>query len=123
MIRWLITASLALSLIVGCKNDEACERARLDLSKAWGELREAAARRKLAGVDVEGWAFVEDRTSLLESSFMTSQVTWSSADKARTELAARLPSLSTDAPAHLVGYRTSVDAALKQQEAFSAQCR
>jgi hypothetical protein len=86
-------------------------------------LVEGAGRRQLAGVDIEGWKWVQGRVSLLESSFATTQVTWNSADKARSELVARLPSMQTDTPANLTGYQMSVQSALKEQDAFAKKCR
>ena len=118
----LLACSVASSL-TGCKTDEQCERARMDLAKARGGLRASAVKRTLAGVDVEGWTKIENRTELLESSFMTSHVTWSSADKARTELAQMLLGQETDTDANLKGYVLSVEAANKQQAAYAERCR
>jgi hypothetical protein len=123
MIRCLTIAVVAVALLGGCKESRECERARMDLSKTWHSLAEAAHRRQLAGVDIEGWKFIETKVQLLESSFMTTQTTWDSADKARGELAARIPSVSTDTEANMTGFRLSFDAALKQQDAYAKQCR
>lgn len=123
MIRCLTTVVVATALLTGCKESRECERARMDLSKTWLGLSEAAHRRQLAGVDIEGWKFIETKAQLLESSFMTTQLTWESADKARADLAARVPSVSTDTEANMTGYRLSFDAALKQQDAYAKQCR
>jgi hypothetical protein len=123
MSRFIGVLSLALFFLAGCKTDEQCERMRLDLAKTWGSLRESASKRKLAGVDVDGWTKVEDRTALLESSFMTPHVTWQSADKARTELGEALRGRQTDTPANLTGYLLSVEAANKEQQAYSDRCR
>ena len=119
-----IVAVLVCALVAsGCKDNQECEKARFALSKSWRGLAEAAARRQLAGVDIEGWKFVQERTALLESSFMTTQVTWDSADKARKDLAARLSGLQSDVAANVEGYRLSVDAAFKQQDDFAKKCR
>jgi hypothetical protein len=123
MTRSLTAMVLAAALVAGCKESRECERARMDLSKSWHGLSEAAHRRQLAGLDIEGWKFVETKVQLLESSFMTTQVTWDSADKARGELAARLPGIQTDTPANMTGFRMSFDAALKEQDAYAKQCR
>lgn len=119
----VVAGSVLAFWLSGCAKSEQCEAARLDLSRTWGDLRQSAIRRKLAGVDVEGWAAVEDRTALLESSFMTTQVTWGSAEKARTQLSARLAQLSTDTDAKLQTYRASVEAAFKQQDEYQNACR
>lgn len=123
MFRKLIFAGACAVFAFGCKDDKECEKARFALSKTWHGLAESAARRQLAGVDVEGWKFVQGRAQLLESSFMTTQVTWDSADKARKELAERVPNLQSDAPANVEGYRMSLNAAFQEQDAFAKKCR
>lgn len=123
MSRLIAGFCVALFSIAGCKVDEQCERQRLDLAKTWGSLRESAAKRKLAGVDVEGWAKIEERTALLESAFMTPQVTWTSADKARADLQAMLRNRQTDTEANLKGYLLSFETANKQQEEYAQRCR
>ena len=72
---------------------------------------------------MERAASVEQRAELLESSFATPSVTWPAADKAKGEIAARVASLQTDNPANLTGYKLSLDAAVKDQEAFAKKCR
>ncbi len=95
----------------------------MEVAKAFQGLRESASRRKLAGVDVEGWKFVEQRADLLESSFATTQVTWASAEKARGEIVARVASLQTDNPANLTGYQLSLEGAVKELDAYGKKCR
>lgn len=123
MTRWIAALCVMVAALAGCPMDPECERARLDLSKSWRGLAEGAGRRQLAGVDIEGWKWVQGRAQLLESSFMTTHVTWDSAQKARDELNARLPSIQTDTVANMTGYRLSVDAAFKEQDAFTKKCR
>ena len=96
MTRWMIVMSLVAACpLWSCQDDARCERARLDLDKTWAELRQAATRRKLEGVDVPSWMDIEKKAELLESSFMTRQVTWESASKATQELAAFCPAASS----------------------------
>lgn len=116
---WVLT----LFLVLGCKADERCERARLDVAKSWGVLRESALKRKLAGVDAEAWGKIEEKAALLESAFATPQVTWQSAEKARGEIVELVKGRQTDSEANLTGYRLSLEAAQKQQSEFSASCR
>lgn len=123
MNRCIAVLCMTLGLFSGCARDRECERARLNLSKAWRDLVQSASRRQLAGVDPEGWKWVQGRVALLESSFATTQVTWNSADKARGELTSRLNGLQTDTPANLMGYRLSVESALREQDAFAKKCR
>jgi hypothetical protein len=124
MHRWVIVMSLlAASPLMACEDEVRCERARLDLDKTWGELRLAATHRVLEGVDVPSWMDIEKKVELLESSFMTRQVTWESADKATHELASKLPVLHTDQEAQLVSFRNSAESAIKQQGSFEKECR
>ncbi len=123
MTRWMIVMSLAACSLVGCKDEVHCERQRLDLDKTWAQLREAATHRKLEGVDVPTWTDIETKAELLESSFLTQQVTWDSADKAGQAIAAKLPAMQADNNAQLIGFRTSAESALKQQSSFEKECR
>jgi hypothetical protein len=123
MIRWLAVSCVTVGLLAGCKTDPECERARMKLSKTWHDLHTSATRRKLSGVDVDGWAFVEKQTDLLESSFATTQITWDSADNARKALAARASGLQSDTETNANGFKLSLDAAFKEQDAFSNKCR
>lgn len=123
MTRQFAVLGLLFLGVAGCKPSEECERARLALSKTWGSLRESAAKRKLAGVDVESWAFVEERAALAESSFMTTHVTWTSAENARNDLKQRVGGLRTDTEGNLKGFQLSLDSAIKQQDAYAAECK
>lgn len=119
----LVLVAVSAWLSFGCKDNQECEKARFALAKTWHGLAASAARRQLGGVDIEGWKFVQDRAQLLESSFMTTQVTWDSADKARKEIAERAGGLQSDAPANVEGFRLSLKAALEEQDAFAKKCR
>ena len=123
MNRWVIVISLAASTLVGCKNDVQCERERLDMNKTWSELRTAATHRKLEGSDVSTWTDIETKAELLESSFVTPQVTWNSANKASREIAAKLPALEGGGDVRLATFRTSAESAIKQQNSFEKECR
>ncbi|HWZ93529.1 MAG TPA: hypothetical protein VNW92_31935 [Polyangiaceae bacterium] len=114
---------LLLSLLGGCKDEVQCEKARMDLNKSWSELRQAATRRKLDGVDTPAWTDVENKTETLESSFVTRQVTWDSAAKASQAIATELPELHADHEALAASFRTSAESAMKQQSDFERQCR
>jgi len=95
----------------------------MDLNKSWSEVRQTASRRKLDGVDTASWTDVETKTELLESSFVTPQVTWDSADKAGQAVAAALPGLHAENDTLAASFRTSAESALKQQSSFEKQCR
>jgi hypothetical protein len=123
MIRCFAVICAVLFSLSGCEKSEECERSRLALSKTWGMLRESAAKRKLAGVDVEGWAFVEERAALAESSFMTTRVTWGSADTVRKDLAQRVSGLRTDTEGNLKGFQLSLSSAFKEQDEYKSKCK
>ena len=123
MLRWFIVVSLALPLLAGCQDDVKCERERLDLNKAWSELRAAATHRKLEGSDVSTWTEIENKAELLESSFVTRQVTWNSADLASKAIESKLPALESSGDVSLASFRASAESAIKQQDSFEKSCR
>ena len=123
MDRWVIVVSVAASLLSSCKNETQCERERLDLTKTWSELHAAATHRKLEGSDISTWTEIETKAELLESSFMTPQVTWTSAKKASQELASKLPALESNGDVRLATFRASTESAIKQQNDFEKACR
>ena len=123
MNRYWIVMSLAACTLLSCKDDVRCERQRLDLDKTWAELRAAATHKKLEGMDVPSWTDIEKKAELLESSFMTQQITWDSADQASQAIAAKLPAMHAQNDAQLVGFRNSAELAIKQQNSFEKECR
>jgi len=124
MNRWVIVIAVAASSSsIGCQDDVRCERERMDLNKAWSELRTAATRHKLEGTDVSTWSVIENKAELLESSFQTRQVTWNSAKKASDEIASKLPALESSEGVKLVSFKNSAETAIKQQSSFEKECR
>lgn len=131
---WIIGAGLLL-LAAGCKDREACERSRLDLAKTWEELKSSAASLKyarsdegatLSGVEkedrVKHWGQLEERAALLESAFISKQVTWSSAEKALDELSEEYKAKPPQGSL-AQGFGQGLDEATKAFEAFRAQCK
>jgi len=124
MNRWVIVIAVgASSLGIGCQDEVRCERERMDLNKAWSELRTAATHHKLEGTDVSTWSLIENKAELLESSFQTRQVTWNSAKKASDEIASKLPTLESNEGVKLVSFKNSAETAIKQQSSFEKECR
>jgi hypothetical protein len=124
MNRWVIVIAVtASSLGVGCQDEVRCERERMDLNKAWAELRTAATHHKLEGTDISTWTVIEKKAETLESSFMTRQVTWNSAKKASDEIASKLPALETNEGVRLASFKNSAETAIKQQTNFEKECR
>jgi hypothetical protein len=124
MNRWVIVIAVtASSLGFGCQDEVRCERERMDLNKTWSELRTAATRYKLEGSDVSTWAVIENKAETLESSFVTRQVTWSSAKKASDDIASKLPTLESSEGVKLASFKNSAESAIKQQSSFEKECR
>jgi hypothetical protein len=118
----ILLALIGLSLS-GCDTNRVCERARMSVYEAYDDLSQAASQRKLAGVDVDNWEFIESRVDLLKSSFATEQVTWRPADKSRSEMKTRLTNISTNSDDALELFRHSADEAFQVQDKFAAECR
>lgn len=116
-------AILGMSVCSACEASEECERSRMKISRTYNALTAAAQQRKLAGQDVEKWAFIENKSDLLQSAFATRQVTWASADKARHEIAERLTSINSDSPTTVEIFRRSVVEAFEDQDRYAKMCR
>jgi hypothetical protein len=124
MNRWVIVIAVAASSLgLGCQDEVRCERERMDLNKAWAELRTAATHHKLEGTDVSTWSVIEKKAETLESSFMTRQVTWNSAKKASDEIASKLPALESNEGVRLASFKNSAETVIKQQSSFEKACR
>jgi hypothetical protein len=124
MNRWVIVIAVATSSLgIGCQDEVRCERERMDLNKAWSELRTAATHHKMEGTDVPTWAVIENKAETLESSFQTRQVTWNSAKKASDVIASKLPTLESSEGVKLAGFKNSAESAIKQQTSFEKECR
>jgi hypothetical protein len=123
MDRFVVVIPVLVSLLVGCKDQAACEKERNDLNKSWSTLRAEATRRKNEGVDIPGWTDVEKKLETLESSFMTTAVTWESADKARQAVSAAMPDLHADRESLMTSFRSAVENASAQQATFEKDCR
>jgi hypothetical protein len=108
---------------VGCQDQVRCERERMDLNKVWSVLLHAATHHKLEGTDVPTWTVIENKAELLESSFMTKQVTWNSAKKASDEIASKLPALESGEGVKLAGFKNSAETAIQRQSSFEKECR
>ncbi len=133
-----VRASLLVALGLGagsaaCQNAE-CESARLELTRTWQTLRDTATSRKQIpeGVDLSAeeeqtrirvWTTIEDRAELMRSSFETTQVTWPSADKARTELAEAFKPLASNEDPMTRGFALTLNDADQRMAAFRKTCR
>lgn len=119
----MLSISVVALAQLGCESREECERARLQAFRAYQTLHAAAVQRKLAGVEPEQWAQLENKADLLQSAFATQQVTWKSAEKTRAEVQTALASVRTDNEVNLEIFKGSAQEALRLQEQFEKQCR
>lgn len=101
-IRSLIPCVLAALVVLpglwsltGCKNEEACTKARNAASTAWKAVTETAGKNKVAptiGLDelppekkgdhVAAWGTIEKQSDMIQASFMYDKITWNTADPA-----------------------------------------
>jgi hypothetical protein len=125
---------LVAAALLGCQQSQECEASRLELAQTWETLRNTATSRKQIpeasdlskgeeGDRIRVWTEIEDRAELLRSSFETSQVTWSSADKARADLGRAFSPLASSTDPMTRGFAITLTDADKRLEAFRKSCR
>lgn len=128
--RALVLAALTLA---ACENQE-CEQARLELARTWQELRDTARSRQQIPEQsdlseseqkdrIATWTDIEARAELLRSSFGTSQVTWSPAQKARADLGEMFTPVVSNQDPVSAGFATTLKTADEQMAAFDKRCR
>lgn len=121
-------------LTIGCDNGDSCNRARTDVAKTWESVKNLATKRKFPPVDeadnpilkqqrMERWQPVEDKAALLESSFVTPQVTWQSATKARGEINQYFSKIPDSDDRGIPRFASLLDKANRQQSEFENSCR
>lgn len=121
-------------LTVACENGDSCTRARTDVAKTWEAVKNVATKRKYPPVDeadnpiikqqrLERWQPVEDKAALLESSFVTPQVTWQSATKARSEINQFFSKIPESDDRGIPRFAALLDKANQQQSEFERSCR
>jgi hypothetical protein len=87
---------LSLLAASGCKDTEACTKARNAASDTWKAVTEAAAKNKVApsigldelpadkkGPHVEAWGTIEKQADMISSSFAYEKITWNTSDPAQ----------------------------------------
>ena len=95
VIHFVLLSVASLSLVVGCKDDEKCTKARNAAADSWKDLSTSASKNKLAptiGIDelpadkkgphVEAWGTLEKQAEMISSSFLYEKITWNTADPA-----------------------------------------
>jgi hypothetical protein len=86
----------SLAAASGCKDDEACVKARNAASDTWKAVTEAAGKNKVTpniGLDelpadkkaphVEAWGTIEKQSDMISSSFAYEKITWNTANPAQ----------------------------------------
>lgn len=130
--RWTMLV-LCVSMI-GCDTGNDCERARTELAKSWESVKNLATKRKFATADevenpilrqqrLERWQPVEDKAALLESSFITPQVTWNSATRARMDINQQYNRIPESDDRGIPRFSAMLDRANQRQTAFEKTCR
>lgn len=130
---WAGSIACASALLVSCQNEE-CEASRLQLAQTWETLRNTASSRKqipeassLSKSEetdrIRVWTDIEERAELVRSSFETTQVTWSSADKARADLGEAFKPISSGEDPMTRGFAVTLDEADQRMARFRKECR
>jgi len=134
MKSWIVFSALLLAA-PGCKDRQACERSRLDLAKTWEGIKLQAANLKFPRQEqaatmsdfereerLKRWSDVEEHAALLESAFISQQVTWTSAEKHLGELSEEYKQKpSPEAMGH--GFDQALERGSQAYRAFKASCR
>jgi leucyl aminopeptidase (aminopeptidase T) len=141
--RWVVASVRSALLVaagviaagagVACQDPE-CEASRLELARTWQTLRDTATSRKQIpeGADLSQaqeqdririWTAVEAHAELVRSSFETSQVTWSSAEKARAELNEAIKPLASNEDPMTRGFALTLSEADRRMAEFKKTCR
>lgn len=132
-LAWVASLSMAAVPLVACQNEE-CEASRLQLAQTWETLRNTASSRKQIpeasdlskseeAERIRVWTDIEERAELVRSSFETTQVTWSSADKARADLAESFKPISSSDDPMTRGFAVTLDEADQRMARFRKECR
>lgn len=95
-IRVLLLCVAALAAAGGCKDEEACIKARNAASDTWKAVTESAGKNKVTpniGLDelpadkkaphVEAWGTIEKQSDMISSSFAYEKITWNTANPAQ----------------------------------------
>jgi len=93
--RFLFLSVAGLALLLGCKDEEKCTKARNAAADSWKLVSATAAKNKVApniGIDeltpdqkgphVEAWGTLEKQSDMISSSFLYEKITWTTADPA-----------------------------------------
>jgi len=125
---------MGLPLVASCKDQQACEKSRMDLAKTWRQVKETAGARALPEPDEEltdlqkterkqVWSQIEQKAYRVEGSFKTERVSWDAADQARGEITRQYNAVpSKDSPL-VVGFGRMLAEANTAHDQFKKNCR
>jgi hypothetical protein len=135
--RWCVLSravAVALCGAASCKNQEACEKARVKMAHTWESVMATAGKRKIPSSYEElnpsdkaarlaQWQPIQDQAETLRSSFETEQVTWNAADKATGKIEEKLKHIPTASDPLNQAFATQFELARTEYGEFSDQCR
>jgi hypothetical protein len=104
------------------------------LAKSWESVKNLAVKRKFVPVDetdnpvlkqqrMDRWQVVEEKAALLESSFVTPQVTWQSAAKAKADINMQFSRIPESDDKGIPRFASLLDSANQRQSEFERTCR
>ncbi len=92
---FVFLGAASLAVVVGCRDEEVCTKARNAASDSWKVVSATAAKNKVTpnigldelpaeqkGPHVEAWGSIEKQADMISSSFLYEKITWNTADPA-----------------------------------------
>jgi hypothetical protein len=121
-------------LAIACESSDNCSRSRTEVARTWESVKKQATKRKFPPVDeadnpvlkqqrLARWQVVEDKAALLESSFVTPQVTWQSAAKAKTDINQQFAKIPESDDKGIPRFAALLERANERQNEFERTCR
>jgi hypothetical protein len=130
--RWMILGSCVY--FIGCDNGVNCTKSRTEVARTWESVKNLAVKRKFPSAyepdnpvikqqRMDRWQVIEDKAALLESSFITPQVTWQSAAKARSDINQHFARIPESEDRGIPRFASLLDTANQRQAEFERTCR
>ncbi len=125
---------IGLAVLPGCKDEQKCQKIRLESASDWERVKTDAARFKFRGVtgyeDLsptqkkthhDAWAEIEANAQIVFESFAFSVIAWNNATTAREKVEKEFDGYFQKEK--YSGFRGQLDAALKSFSEAEAACR
>jgi hypothetical protein len=129
-VKYVSTLLLGLGVTLSCKNNEECERSRMEVARVWNRVRDGATRiRNLDDGTTKSeafqqkWARIIKQADLVSSSFETEQITWSPAAKGQKQLQDDTADLAGSADPSNQNFVRLLEEATHKAAAFEKDCR